>query len=93
MNTRALAKSQAKIATEDSGDDRALQRVAMNLTKRDIENTDKVRSVLHARNNAQAVSSALALVVSMTDLLEDGGVLMVRDKNGELQRVVIPGIT
>ncbi len=93
MNTRVLTKSPAKIATEDSSDDRALQRVAMNLTKRDIENTDKVRTALHARNNAQAVSSALALVVSMTDLLEDGGVLMVRDKNGELQRVVIPGIT
>ena len=93
MNTRTLAKAQSHISGDENSDDRTLQRVAMNLTKRDIENTDKVRTALHARNNAQAVSSALSLVVSMTNLLEDGSVLMVRDKNGELQRVVIPGLT
>lgn len=93
MVTKTLTNSRAMAGADDANEDRALQRVAMNLTKRDIENTNKVRATLHARNNAQAVSSALSLVVSMTDLLEDGSVLMVRDKNGELQRVVIPGLT
>jgi hypothetical protein len=92
MSTRNPIKPAPKKITEDTNTDRTLQRVAMNLTRRDIENTDKVRAAFHARNNAQAVSSALSLVVSMTEMLDDGGMLMVRDKHGELQRVVIPGL-
>lgn len=69
-----------------------LHRVTMNLTQRDVKNTTKVRTALHTRSNAQAVSSALSLAASVTELLQDGGELLVRDKDGQMQRVIIPGL-
>lgn len=70
-----------------------VHRVTMNLTQRDVQNTSKLRNALHTRSNAQAVSSALSLAASVTDLLQDGGELLVRDKDGEFQRVIIPGLS
>ncbi len=74
-------------------DEGGLHRVTMNLTPRDVKNTSKVRTALHTRSNAQAVSSALSLAASVTELLQEGGELFVRDKDGQLQRVIIPGLT
>jgi hypothetical protein len=84
MATKNLARSTPKEVT--------LHRVTMNMTQRDVEKTDKLRAKFHSRSNAQAVSSALALADSVTDMLETGGELFLKDKNGELQRVVISGL-
>lgn len=71
----------------------ALHRVTMNLTQRDVANTEKVRQKFHARSNAQAVSAAVTVTASLAELLENGGELLVRNKDGETQRIVIPGLT
>lgn len=74
-------------------DDTDLQRVTMNLTQRDVSNTVKLKNKLQARSNAQAVSSALSIASSVAELLTDGGELLVKDKSGQIQRVIIPGLT
>ena len=70
---------------------RGLQRVAMNLTPRDIRNTEKLRRALDARSNAQAISTALALAASVSDLISEGNELLLKNKDGSIQRVLIPG--
>jgi hypothetical protein len=70
---------------------RSLHKVTMNLTPIDVSNTEKLRNRLHARSNAQVVSTAISITTAIADIVQEGGTLMVRDKNGELQRVVIPG--
>jgi hypothetical protein len=37
----------------------ALTKVSMNLTERDIKNTEKISKLFHTRTNAEAVSAAL----------------------------------
>lgn len=70
---------------------RSFQKVTMNLTPMDVSNAEKLRGRLHARSNAQVVSTAISITTAISDIVQEGGTLMVRDKNGELQRVVIPG--
>ncbi len=72
-------------------DTSALQRVTMNLTQRDVDYTAKLRARLHARSNAQAVSTALAMANSVSELLDGGGDLYYKDSKGELQRLLISG--
>lgn len=68
-------------------------KVSMNLTQRDIRNTEKLRHVLHTRSNAEAVSVALGVTASLTDLLKNHRELVVRNANGHCEKLVIPGIT
>jgi len=77
---------------DNTSDAKTLQRVAMTLTARDIRNTEKLKRTFDARSNAQAVSTALALAVSVSDLMSEGNELLLRDKDGTLQKVVIPGL-
>ena len=79
-------------STESTSDSKSLQRVAMTLTARDVRNTEKLKRTFDARSNAQAVSTALALAVSVSELIIEGNELLLRDKNGMLQKVVIPGL-
>jgi len=79
-------------SSDSTGEAKALQRVAMTLTPRDIRNTEKIKRTFDARSNAQAVSTALALAVSVSELVTEGNELLLRDKDGNLQKVVIPGL-
>lgn len=70
-----------------------LTKVSMNLTERDIRNTEKLRHALHTRSNAEAVSVALGVTASLTDLLRNHSELVLRSQNGQCEKLVIPGIT
>ena len=69
-----------------------MRKVTMNLTERDIEITDKLTAKLHARSKASTVSSALSVMNELTDMVDDGGVLFSRKKDGSVERLVITGL-
>lgn len=69
-----------------------LNRVTMNLTDRDVKNTEKVSKLLHTRTKADAVSAALGITSSLGEMVKNGGELLVRNKKGEMQKVLIPGL-
>jgi hypothetical protein len=68
-----------------------LKKVTMNLTERDIANTEILTVRLHSRNKASTVSSALAITEGITRKMADGGELIVRKKDGSMETVVIAG--
>lgn len=70
----------------------ALKKVTMNLTERDIANTEVLTVRLNARNKASTVSSALAIAEGITKKIEDGGELIVKKKDGSLETIVIAGL-
>lgn len=68
-------------------------RVTMNLTDRDVRNTEKISKVLNTRSNAEAVSAALGITSSLADIIKKGNELIMRNKKGELQQLlIIPGL-
>ncbi len=69
-----------------------LKKVTMNLTERDIANTEVLTARLHSRNKASTVSSALAITEGITRKIEDGGELIIRKKDGSMETVVIAGL-
>lgn len=71
----------------------ALTKVSMNLTERDIRNTENVRHLFHVRTNADAVSAALGITRSLGEMIKNGDELLIRNKNGELQKILIPGLS
>lgn len=71
----------------------ALKKVTMNLTERDIANTESLMTRLDARNKASTVSSALAITEGIARRLEDGGELIVKNKDGSMETVVIAGLS
>lgn len=70
----------------------ALTKVSMNLTERDIKNTENVRQLFHVRTNADAVSAALGITRSLGEMVKNGNELLIRNKKGELQKILIPGL-
>jgi hypothetical protein len=71
----------------------ALTKVSMNLTERDIKNTERVRQLFHVRTNADAVSAALGITSSLGEMVKDGNELLIRNKKGEMEKILIPGLT
>ena len=69
-----------------------LKKVTMNLTARDIANTEILTTRLNTRNKASAVSSALAITEGITRMVQDGGEVIVRRKDGSMETLVIPGL-
>lgn len=69
-----------------------LTKVTMNLTERDIENTEALQQRLHSRSKASAVSSALVIAEEITKRLELGEQVLVRKKDKSMERVFIPGV-
>lgn len=67
-------------------------KVTMNLTDRDVSNTEELTKVLHTRSKAEAVSQALSLTSLLVKRISEGDELLVRTKNGELKKVLIPGL-
>lgn len=70
-----------------------LTKVSMNLTERDIKNTESVRQLFHVRTNADAVSAALGITCSLGEMLKSGKELLIRNKNGEIEKILIPGLS
>lgn len=66
-----------------------LKKVTMNLTERDVANTETIAVRLHSRNKASAVSSALAITEGITSKLKDGAELMIKRKDGVMETVFI----
>ena len=60
-----------------------IKKVTMNLTARDIENTEVVAVATHARSKAQAVSTALSLTRFVIDNLRIPGTSLVLRTQGE----------
>jgi hypothetical protein len=71
----------------------ALRKVTMNLTERDVKNTERLTEKLHARSKAEAVSAALGITIFLSDILQGGKELIIRNANGETEKVIIPGLT
>lgn len=67
-------------------------KVTMELTTRDAENTETLARRFHARSKASVVSTALSLTAKLTEAIENGCDLYLKDKNGEMQRIVITGL-
>lgn len=65
-----------------------LKKVTMNLTERDIANTETLARRLHSRNKASAVSSALAITEGITSRMQNGEELMIKRKDGSMETVV-----
>ena len=70
----------------------ALKKVTMSLSEWDVQNTATLVERLHSRNRAAAVSSALAITEGLTRRIEQGDELVLRKKNGTLERVMIAGM-
>lgn len=72
-----------------------LTKVTMNLTDKDIRNTEKLTEKLHTRSKAEAVSAALSITSSLSEMLEGKGnkELIIRDDSGKIEKIIIPGLT
>ena len=70
----------------------AMKKVTMNLTQRDIANTEFLTARLNSRNKASTVSAALAITQGIAQRLEEGGELMIRRKDGSMETLVIAGL-
>ena len=68
-----------------------MTKVTMNLTERDIKNTETLSQRLHSRSKASAVSSALAIAEGITRSIERGEEVLIRAKDGTMERVFITG--
>ena len=70
-----------------------LMKVTMNLTERDVKNTEKLTARLHSRSKAATVSTALSVTAALADIIEDGGTLMIRNQDGSMEGLTIIGLT
>ena len=66
-------------------------KVTMNLTDRDVENTEKLVQLTGSRTKAQAVSTALSVTKAIATRLKSGGEVFIKNKDGHIERLVIPG--
>lgn len=70
-----------------------LRKVTMNLTERDVKNTERLTEQLHTRSKAEAVSAALSITTSLSEMLQGDKELIIRDRKGGIEKVIIPGLT
>ena len=68
-------------------------KVTMNLTERDVKNTEKLTARLHSRSKAATVSTALSVTAALADIIEGGGTLMIRNQDGSMEGLTIIGLT
>ena len=67
-------------------------KVTMNLSDRDVSNTEKLVTLTGSRTRAQAVSTALSVTKLLAQRMHDGGEVLIRNKDGDLERLVIPDL-
>jgi len=65
-------------------------KVTMNLTERDVSNTEGVRALTGSRTKAQAVSTALSVTKLLAQKMSEGGEVYIKNKDGGIERLVIP---
>ncbi len=65
------------------------KKVTMGLTERDIVNTEVLVERMHARNKASVVSNALALTALLTERTAEGDELLLRKRDGTMERILI----
>jgi hypothetical protein len=70
----------------------SLKKISMNLTDKDISNTDKLKENLKARTKADTVSAALSIATTISEHVKDGDEFFMRSKDGKEQRVIITGM-
>lgn len=67
-------------------------KVTMNLTDRDVANTDSVQRLTGSRTKAQAVSTALSVTKVLAEKMHEGGEVFIKGKDGSIERLVIPSL-
>lgn len=66
-------------------------KVTMNLTQKDVDNTEQLTKQLNSRSKAATVSAALSLTATIMDAKKKGADIMVRNPDGTMERLVITG--
>ncbi|MGF1527655.1 MAG: hypothetical protein ACFCBW_12790 [Candidatus Competibacterales bacterium] len=61
----------------------------MNLTAEDVANTEALKESLRAKSKAEVVGTALAVMAYLNEILEEGGELLIRGKDGSLKKLRI----
>lgn len=70
----------------------AQKKVTMSLTDRDLDKAKALAERLNSRNRGAAVSMALAIAEELTRWVAEGDELMIRKRDGTLQKVWIAGL-
>jgi hypothetical protein len=65
-------------------------KVTMNLTDRDVSNTEGLQTLTGSRTKAQAVSTALSVTRLLAQRMSEGGEVFIKTKDGGIERLVIP---
>jgi hypothetical protein len=64
-------------------------RVTLNLTDQDLANVERIVSLPGVRNRTHAMSVALALTAYLASVVQRGGELLTRKKDGTVEKVVL----
>lgn len=65
-------------------------KVTMNLTRRDVKNTETLQDFMHTRSKAQTVSTALSVTKALAENMKPGSELLIRQKDGSIEKIIIP---
>lgn len=68
-------------------------KVTMNLTRKDVKNTESLQDFMNARSKAQAVSTALSVTKALAENMKPGSELLIRQKDGSLEKIIIPELS
>lgn len=69
-----------------------ITQVTMGLTEKDMQNTSRLKEKFRSRNNAEAVSVALSITSSLSELLGKGSELFVKTSTGKIEKIIITGL-
>jgi len=69
-----------------------LREVTMGLTDFDFNNAEIITELFRMRNKAEAVSAALSLTSFLSKALQGDKELIIRDKAGNMDKIIIPGL-
>lgn len=68
------------------------KKVTMGLQEKDVERVDIIQKRLHSRSKAAAVSTAISIADIVTDVTSGGGSIIIENKDGTRERLVIAGL-
>lgn len=66
--------------------------VRMELSDKDAANAERLTETLNMRNKAATVSTALNLMREFVDVIENDGQLLIKNKNGSIEQLILPGV-
>lgn len=64
----------------------------MSLPPEDVENADYLTERLAMENNAATVSTALQLMNEFVDVIDNDGQLLIKNKDGSVDRLILRGV-